>query len=513
MLCIPDASRSSPCGRMYRPTGNARSHMKEFELTQFTELGLHGALLKSLKAEGYSAPTPIQAQAIPKIMAGSDLLGIAQTGTGKTAAFALPILHRLLGGNGQAKKRCVRALILSPTRELASQIGASFKTYGRDTGLSVAVIFGGVGPRSQISTLKRGVDILVATPGRLLDHLDQGNVTLSGTEILVLDEADQMLDMGFVRPIRKILSTLPRKRQSLFFSATMPGEIARLSSEMLNNPERVSVAPASRTADRVAQSVIHIETAKKNALLVELFGNDAMHRVIVFTRTKHGADKVGRCLNKAGIKIGVIHGNKSQGQRRAALDAFKAGKIRGLVATDVAARGIDIDQVSHVINYNLPHVPESYVHRIGRTARAGAEGIAISLCDGEERALLRGIERLIRQTIPSEDRRGDGDLLAAAAVGGTDMKRTHNNGSGKKRRRPHRGKPGKPQSQSGQSQGAKRRDSTRDGDIQSGNTQNGGAANAIAPRGEKPNRGKPRSEKPSRIRRRQRRAAAAAAAV
>jgi ATP-dependent RNA helicase RhlE len=381
-----------------------RHELKEHRLTTFDQLGLNAALLKTLKAEGYVTPTPIQAQAIPPVLAGKDLMGIAQTGTGKTAAFALPILHRLAADRRPPLRQGARVLVLSPTRELATQIAQSFKTYGRHLNLDVALVFGGMPHRPQIRAMSRGVDVLVATPGRLLQHLDERNVVLSGTEIVVLDEADQMLDMGFIRPIRKILSKLSAKRQSLFFSATMPKEIDALASEMLRNPERVSVTPVAKTADRVRQSVIHIEPQRKHTLLVELFSDPAMRRTIVFTRTKRGADKVARHLEDAGIAVAAIHGNKSQGQREAALGAFRKGRIRGLIATDIAARGIDIDEVTHVVNYELPNVPESYVHRIGRTARAGAEGIAISLCAADERKLLRDIERLTRQSIASTDR-------------------------------------------------------------------------------------------------------------
>jgi len=379
--------------------------MKDHQLTTFSQLGLNAALLRSLEAEGYTTPTPIQAQAIPGVLAGKDLLGIAQTGTGKTAAFALPILHRLAANRRPALRQGTRALILSPTRELATQIAQSFKTYGRHMNMTVALMYGGVPHRPQVNAVSRGVDILVATPGRLIQHIEERSVILSGTEILVLDEADQMLDMGFIRPIRQILSKLSAKRQSLFFSATMPKEIGALASEMLRNPVRVAVTPAATTVDRVKQSVIHVEAQRKASLLVELFADPAMRRTLVFTRTKRGADKVARHLDAAGIKVSAIHGNKSQGQREAALGAFRNGRIRGLVATDIAARGIDIDLVTHVINYDLPHVPESYVHRIGRTARAGAEGVAISLCGYEERTLLRDIERLTRQSIASVDRR------------------------------------------------------------------------------------------------------------
>lgn len=368
----------------------------------FETLGLDPALIRALGEEGYTTPTPIQQQAIPVVMTGADLLGIAQTGTGKTAAFALPILHRLAQNRRQPARKSCRALILSPTRELATQIAESFRTYGRHLGIRVAVVFGGVGHRPQIQALQRGVDVLVATPGRLLDHVDSRNIDLGPTEIFVLDEADQMLDLGFVKPIRTIAGMLSQKRQSLFFSATMPPDIGKLADALLRQPTKVSVAPQATTAERVAQKVIHVQHAQKRALLVELLSSADMSRTLVFTRTKRGADRVAEYLERASISVAAIHGNKSQRQRDEAMSAFKASRIRVLVATDIAARGIDIDLVTHVINYELPDVPESYVHRIGRTARAGAEGSAISLVDGEERGKLRDIERLTRRPIPAE---------------------------------------------------------------------------------------------------------------
>jgi len=416
--------------------------MKDMHVTNFTDLGLDAGLLKALAAEGYTAPTPIQSQAIPGVLAGRDLLGIAQTGTGKTAAFALPILHRLAANRRPAPRHHARALVLSPTRELAAQIADSFRTYGRHMGLTVAVMYGGVAHRPQATAMSRGVDVLVATPGRLLDHVAQRSVVLSGTEILVLDEADQMLDMGFIRPIRQIVSKLSARRQSLFFSATMPKEIGALAAELLRDPVRVAVTPVAKTADRVRQSVIHVEPQRKASLLVELFGDQAMKRTLVFTRTKRGADKVARHLEAAGIMVAAIHGNKSQKQREAALADFRQGRIRGLVATDIAARGIDVDEVTHVVNFELPHVPEAYVHRIGRTARAGAEGIAISLCGAEERTLLRDIERLTRQSIPSSDRRGDvslGVIAAPAAPGKGRPQHHHSPGRQGKPARRHNG--------------------------------------------------------------------------
>jgi ATP-dependent RNA helicase RhlE len=446
-----DQLRPRACGRAlgrsaFGQRARALTHERT-KLTTFSQLGLNPALLKSLEAEGYTAPTPIQAQAIPGVLAGRDLLGIAQTGTGKTAAFALPILHRLAANRRAAMRQGARALILSPTRELATQIAQSFETYGRHLSFRVALMLGGVPHRPQIRAVSRGVDILVATPGRLIQHMEEGNVVLSGTEILVLDEADQMLDMGFIRPIRQILAKLAAKRQSLFFSATMPKEIGALADEMLRDPLRVAVTPVAKTADRVRQSVIHVEAKRKQSVLVELFADPDMRRAIVFTRTKRGADKVARHLDAAGIRVAAIHGNKSQGQREAALRAFRAGHIRGLVATDIAARGIDIDEVTHVVNYELPNIPESYVHRIGRTARAGAEGIAISLCGNDERVFLRDIERLIRQSIASIDRRDNPTAEAAAGIehGGPEQRRGRpgkgGNASNGKRPRTSNGKP------------------------------------------------------------------------
>jgi ATP-dependent RNA helicase RhlE len=382
-------------------------------LTIFSDFQLNPAILKSLDEQGYRTPTPIQVQAIPSVLCGRDLLGIAQTGTGKTAAFALPILHRLAATRREPLRKGCRVLVLSPTRELANQICESFRVYGRHLGIKVAAVYGGVAHRPQSDALARGLDVLVATPGRLLDHMGERNVSLGGVEILVLDEADQMLDMGFVQPIRRIVATIPARRQSLFFSATMPKEIGRLASEMLTDPLRVAVTPSATPVERVRQQVYLVEAKCKRALLVELFANPELSRTIVFTRTKRSADKVARHLEAAGINVAAIHGNKSQGQRQAALAAFKASRVRALVATDVAARGIDIDHVSHVVNFELPNIAESYVHRIGRTARAGAAGVAISLCDGEERAFLADIERLTRQSIPTTDRRRDATLVSA----------------------------------------------------------------------------------------------------
>ncbi|MDH3579298.1 MAG: DEAD/DEAH box helicase [Hyphomicrobiales bacterium] len=368
-------------------------------VTNFADLGLSGRLLRALEDADYKTPTPIQTRAVPLLLDGLDLLGIAQTGTGKTAAFTLPLLQNLEEDNERPGRGCARALILAPTRELVIQISDSIKTYGRHMRLSQAVVMGGVGQRPQVDALRRGVDILVATPGRLLDLIGQGHVDLGQTEYLILDEADRMLDMGFIRDIRKIVATLPSERQTLLFSATMPGEIARLAGEILYEPERVEIAAKSVAVDRIDQRVHHLDASAKRTRLTELLATPEFERVIVFTRTKYGADKVVKFLARDGVKAEALHGNKSQGARQRALDNFRNGRSRVLVATDIASRGIDVDDVSHVINYELPNVPESYVHRIGRTARAGAGGTAISFCDASERAHLRSIERLIKRPL------------------------------------------------------------------------------------------------------------------
>jgi ATP-dependent RNA helicase RhlE len=369
-------------------------------ISSFSELSLRPELQKALAEQGYSAPTPIQAQAIPHLLNGRDLLGIAQTGTGKTAAFTLPMLQSLSAEGAKARPGHVRALILTPTRELAIQIDESVKNYGAHLRLSHAVIFGGVGQGRQVDALQRGVDILVATPGRLLDLMNQRHVRFDGLSVFVLDEADRMLDMGFINDVRKVVAAIPPKRQTLLFSATMPREIADLAAKLLSNPVRVEVTPQATTVERIAQHVIHVPTAEKRHVFVDLLADQSMTRVIAFTRTKHGANRVADHLGAAGIPSAAIHGNKSQNARQAALEAFRAGKLRVLVATDIAARGIDIDGVSHVVNVDLPNIPESYVHRIGRTARAGRDGIAVSFCDTEERAFLKDIERTIGQKVP-----------------------------------------------------------------------------------------------------------------
>jgi ATP-dependent RNA helicase RhlE len=379
--------------------------MKERYLNSFSELGLAEPILKALAEANHETPTPIQAQAVPHVLAGRDLIGIAQTGTGKTAAFALPILHHITTERRRPERRAVRALILSPTRELSGQILESFRLYGRHVRPSTALAIGGVPLGRQARALMGGVDVLVATPGRLVDLVENNAVRLDMVEMFVLDEADQMLDMGFIHAIRGIVAKLPKVRRNLFFSATMPKEIEKLADQLLTNPVRVAVTPVAKTADKVEQKVIFTDRNGKPDLLAELLSGEAVTSALVFARTKHGADRVVKGLSTAGIVAEAIHGNKSQPQRERALAAFREGKVRVLVATDIAARGIDVPGVSHVVNYDLPNIPESYVHRIGRTARAGADGIAISFCDGEERAFLRDIERLIKITIPSEDRR------------------------------------------------------------------------------------------------------------
>jgi ATP-dependent RNA helicase RhlE len=367
----------------------------------FIQLGIIEPILKALEAEGYQNPTPIQEQAIPILLRGKDLLGCAQTGTGKTAAFAIPILqHLFLERRENNRLRKIRALVVTPTRELAIQIGESFTTYGKNTGITNTVIFGGVKQGVQVQALQHGVDVLIATPGRLLDLMNQGYITLDHIGYSVLDEADRMLDMGFIHDIRKIIAHLPAKRQSLFFSATMPPDIVELSRKILGNPEKVSVQPEQTTAEKVSQTVYHINKQDKPHLLVHLLEKEPSASSLVFTRTKHGADKVVKFLKKAGIDAAAIHGNKSQGARQLALGNFKNGHSNVLVATDIAARGIDIDELQFVINYDLPNIPETYVHRIGRTGRAGFEGQAISFCDEEEKVYLRDIEKLIRQKVP-----------------------------------------------------------------------------------------------------------------
>ena len=366
---------------------------------QFTDLKIIEPILRSLNEEGYTNPTPIQAQAIPYVLEGHDLLGCAQTGTGKTAAFSIPILQHLCSPESRGKKG-LRALILTPTRELAIQIQESLQAYGRHTGIRHAVIFGGVNQNPQVNQIRRGVDILVATPGRLLDLMNQGHISLRQIEMFVLDEADRMLDMGFIHDVKRIIAALPKKRQTLFFSATMPTEIQKLSSTILTNPKKVEVAPVSSTAETIEQHLFYVDKGDKNSLLLHVLNNAALTSVLVFTRTKHGADKVVKVLQRNNIKALAIHGNKSQNARQNALKSFKDKTIRILVATDIASRGIDVELLEYVINYEIPNIPETYVHRIGRSGRAGASGIAYSFCDDEEREYIRDIEKLIKNQIP-----------------------------------------------------------------------------------------------------------------
>jgi ATP-dependent RNA helicase RhlE len=369
---------------------------------QFQDLKLMDALLRAVHAEGYTNPTPIQIQAIPYVLDKRDIIGCAQTGTGKTAAFALPIIQRLAESDKNTKNKRVRALVLSPTRELATQIGENFASYARHTNIKHVTIYGGVSQNPQAKAIRRGVDVVIATPGRLLDLIRQNIVRLNSLEILVLDEADQMLDMGFITDVRKIIENIPQAHQTLMFSATMPPAILSLADAILNNPAEVSVAPQATTVEKIEQSVFYVEKQDKRALLEHLLQQDqSIQRVLVFTRTKHGANKLAQQLAQSKIRVEAIHGDKSQAAREKSLSMFKAGKVRVLIATDIASRGIDVDNVTHVINYDLPNIPESYVHRIGRTARAGAEGIAYSFCDVQERRFLRDIEKLIRLSVPA----------------------------------------------------------------------------------------------------------------
>ena len=366
----------------------------------FQELTLIEPILKALENEGYTTPTPIQAQAIPLVLEGRDLLGCAQTGTGKTAAFAIPILQRLSTIKPLSKSpRVIRALILTPTRELAIQIDESFEAYGKFLNLRHAVIFGGVGQKPQTDALRQGIDVLTATPGRLLDLMSQGFIHLNHLEVFVLDEADRMLDMGFIHDVKKVIAKLPTKRQTLFFSATMPPEIQKLANVLLTKPAKVEVTPVSSTVEIIDQSLYFVSKNDKPSLLLHLLKSKPIQSALVFTRTKHGADKVVKILQKAEITSAAIHGNKSQNARQSALNGFKDGTLKVLVATDIAARGIDIDELSHVINFELPNIPETYVHRIGRTGRAGASGVAWSFCDVEEKEFLRDIQKLINKQL------------------------------------------------------------------------------------------------------------------
>jgi ATP-dependent RNA helicase RhlE len=422
------------------PRRAASLHIERDILTSFDDFGLVEPITRALRDEKYETPTPIQTQTIPLAVTGKDIIGIAQTGTGKTAAFALPILHHIVRKRLRPERKACRVLVLSPTRELSGQISDSFMAYGRYIRpLAVTLAIGGVPINRQIRAMSHGVEVLVATPGRLLDLVDQRAVRLDKVEVLVLDEADRMLDMGFIHDIRKVVGLLPKERQTLFFSATMPQEITRLADAMLRDPAKVSVTPQATTAERVNQRVILTDKSAKNGLLAELLKSEKSDRVLVFTRTKHGADKVVRVLEKAGLRAEAIHGNKSQNNRERTLKAFRDGSLRTLIATDIAARGIDVDGVSHVINFDLPNVPESYVHRIGRTARAGAEGVAISFCDHEEAAYLRDIEKLIRMSIPAENRRTGRSQEARVQHAAPHQHKTHGNSRNHRNGQRHRG--------------------------------------------------------------------------
>jgi ATP-dependent RNA helicase RhlE len=395
------SSHSEPKIEKVTPPSKALSKPQTVAKTagiSFEQLKLIDPILRAIEAEGYESPSPIQQQAIPPVLAGRDLLGCAQTGTGKTAAFALPILQRLSAE--QARSRDPRVLVLAPTRELALQIGDSFKSYGRNLPLRSAVVFGGVGLEPQISNLKRGVDILVATPGRLIDLMDRGAVNFRSLSVLVLDEADRMLDMGFIHDIKRILKTLPQKRQNLLFSATIPKEVKGLIDSILRDPVKVEVAPVSSTSEQVEQRAYFVGRADKRDLLLHILETENVTRALVFTRTKHNANKLEKFLMESGIKAAAIHGNKSQGARQRALEGFRSGQVRVLVASDIAARGIDIDAISHVINFEMPNEPETYVHRIGRTGRAEARGVALSFCDREEQKYLIDVEKVTRKKVP-----------------------------------------------------------------------------------------------------------------
>jgi ATP-dependent RNA helicase RhlE len=460
-------------------------------LTLFSDLGLADPILKAVAAEGYETPTPIQAQAIPAILSGTDMIGLAQTGTGKTAAFVLPLLHRVFELQNRPQPKTTSALVLAPTRELAAQIADSIRAYGQKMRHSATVVVGGVRPMPQARALARGLDIVVATPGRLIDHMDAGAVRLDQTTTIVLDEADHMLDLGFLPAIRRILSALPRERQTVLLSATMPKPIRALAADFLTDPVEIAVAPASKPIDRIDQQILLMEKdAKRKALVDVLSKAENMDRAIVFTRTKHGADKVTRQLEQAGLGAAAIHGNKSQGQRQRALDSFRSGRTPILVATDIAARGIDVDGVSHVVNYELPNVPEAYVHRIGRTARAGRSGVAVSFVDREERAYLRDIERLIGKTlIEREDDRHMGAPARGPRKGGRGGGRPQGGGQRAGAGRSGEGRNG---------EGQQRREARGDRPQRGGRDEiwsNDGSGRGFGGRGRGDNRGEGRGER------------------
>ena len=407
-------------------------------ISKFSKLGLADPLQRALNERNHVTPTPIQAKAIPELLAGEDILGIAQTGTGKTGAFALPILHQLSQNRANNGPRNPRALVLAPTRELAIQIADEFRAYGKHLHLRQTVIYGGVGQNAQVKALNRGVEIVIATPGRLLDLMGQRRLSLDAVEYLVLDEGDRMLDMGFVHDIRKIVAKMPKKRQTMLFSATMPHQIATLSGEILSDPIRVEVTPQATPVENIEQRVYHVPAGGKKALLETVLADPALRRVIVFSRTKHRANRVAEQLDKCGVSAEAIHGNKSQGARQRALKRFRAGDVRVLVATDIAARGIDVDGITHVINFELPNEPENYVHRIGRTARAGATGVALSFCDSSERAYLRDIERLIKNKLTVIGEEPTGPVKSSAKPKGRGRPNKSRSGPGHK----HANRPG-----------------------------------------------------------------------
>lgn len=410
-------------------------------MSSFNSLNLHPSILKSLDTKGYTTPTPIQEMSIPHLLNGGDILGIAQTGTGKTAAFSLPVLNNLSAKKVKTRPARMRCLILTPTRELASQIEDNIKIYGKGLSLSSMVIFGGVSPRPQIMKLSKGIDIIIATPGRLLDLMGDGHVLFEQLETFILDEADRMLDMGFINDVKKIIAKLPEKRQTLLFSATMPEDIAILSKKLLKSPKRVEVTPESTTVEKIDQRINLVEKANKPLLLKSILKNKTIKHVLVFTKTKHGANRVVQHLEKCRIVAAAIHGNKSQGARERALRGFRDGKVRVLVATDIAARGIDVSSITHVINYNLPDDPKNYVHRIGRTGRAGREGVVISFCDPSERKLLKDIEKCIKLNIPV-DKSHEYHEVPAEVRGENKLKNPHlkkkNNGQGQRKKKSSR---------------------------------------------------------------------------
>jgi ATP-dependent RNA helicase RhlE len=455
-------------------------------VTSFDSLGLAEPLRRSLAAADYTIPTPIQAQAIPHLIEGRDMLGIAQTGTGKTAAFLLPLLQRLAADATRAPARSARALILTPTRELAVQIGDSAKVYGKHMNLRHAVIFGGVGQNPQVQAVARGIDIVIATPGRLLDLMEQGHMRFDTLSALILDEADRMLDMGFIRDIRKIIATVPVKRQTMLFSATMPDAIADLARGILRDPVRVEVTPQSTTVERIDQRVLFVERGDKRQLLAAVLRDPSVASAIVFARTKHGANRVAEQLEKDGHTAAAIHGNKSQGARQRALDDFRAGRVKALVATDIAARGIDIDGVSHVINFDVPVDAESYVHRIGRTARAGAEGHALTFCAGDERGELRAIEKLIRRAIPVADIQPFGLTLGQRAQPEEREARPQSRG--------HRSQGGRPQGQ--RAHADRPRGDRPHGDRPRGDRPQGDRPQGDRPQGDRPRNDRPRGDRP-----------------